>query len=120
MSSEHKEGGGSGLDVRGKWTRSEKERVWGMEGKLTRETVRLQSSTVSPAEMDPPEFILGPRYKALWLSSGTGEGIAGFSRHVARGCASKYFKNALEVAMGVTLICSSGISTPRTDFKLPL
>lgn len=57
--------------------------------------------------------------KALWLSSGTGEGIAGFSCLVAQWCVSKYVKTPLEDAMGVTVICSR-YKYSRTDFKLPL
>lgn len=118
--SEHKEGGGRGLDVGGKWTRSEKERAWGMEGETDQgDIVRLQSSALSRTETDQAELILGPRCKALWLSSGTGAGRAGFPRHVAQWCASKSLKTALEGAVGGAVICSSDVSTPRTAFELP-
>ena len=63
------------------------------------ETARLQSSVEDPSEICYSEFKRTPVCRALWFSSGTVGGVAGFSCHVAQQGAANYFASALGVAM---------------------
>ena len=84
-------------------------------------TASLQRSAEEPSEIDYSGFIPIPICRALWFSSGTMEGIAGFSCPVTQQGVGKHFTSALGVAVGRTLTYSSDVNNPTmTDFKLPM